>query len=172
MTLADTRFECAWLLTLLSIHVNQGLKDISAWIIWVFDIFPWSLDFFLYICNVSIKLCLTKMLVLFIVSKIPISWGIDIIRWWRSVITTKFGQKWNSWLKAADELFWLRYASKTKGMFWVTPSHKIKWQERKPFSRLKCLKQNKTKTKGMLWVTHYHKIKWQERRPSSHLKCL
>ena len=128
--------------------------------------------FFLDICNVSIKLCLTKMLVLFIVPKIPISWGIDIVRWWRSVITTKFGQKWNSWLKAADELFWLRYASKTKGMFWFTPSHKIKWQERKPFSRLKCLKQNKTKTKGMLWVTHYHKIKWQERRPSSHLKCL
>ena len=111
------------------------------------------------------------MLVLSIVSKIPISWGIDIVRWWRSVITTKFGQKWNSWLKAADELFWLRYASKTKGMFWVTPSHKIKWQERKPFSHLKCLKQNKTKTKGMLWVTPSHKIKWQERRPFSHLSA-
>ena len=114
--------------------------------------------FFLDVCDVSIKLCFTKMLVFFIVSKIPISWGVDIARWWRSVTTTKFGQKWNSWLKAADELFWLRYASKTKGMLWVTPSHKIKWQERKPFSCLKCLKQNKSKTKGILWVTPSHKI--------------
>ena len=69
------------------------------------------------------------MLVLFIVSKIPISWGIDIVRWRRSVTITKFGRKWNSWLKAVDRLFWLRYASRTKDIIWVTPSHKIKWQE-------------------------------------------
>ena len=73
LTLADTRFQCAWQLILLSIHIVISVSKTSQFVFFQFLLYFCNHYIVLDIYNVNSKLYFTKMLV--IVSKIIISGG-------------------------------------------------------------------------------------------------